>query len=78
MLLFFDKLELDNILNCSFLGDFVFLFKLDYMRNKICYIKIIICWIDELNLNGRFFFVNYLIFILLIGGISNVREYLWR
>ena len=75
---FFDKPELDNTLNCSSSGDSVLLLKLDHMRNKTRYIKTITRWIDELNLNGRLFFANYLIFILLTGGTSNVREYLRR
>ena len=76
--LFFDKPELDNTLNCSSLGDSILLLKLDHMRNKTRYIKTITRWIDELNLNGRLFFANHLIFILLTGETSNVREYLRR
>ena len=76
--LFFDKPELDSTLNCSSSADSILLLKLDHMRNKIRYVKTITRWIDELNLNGRLFFANYLIFILLTGETSNVREYLRR
>ena len=76
--LFFDKPELDNTLNFSSSGDSILLLKLDHMRNKTRYIKTITRWIDELNLNGRLFFANHLIFILLTGETSNVREYLRR
>lgn len=76
--LFFDKPELDNTLNYSSSGDSILLLKLDHMRNKTRYIKTITRWTDELNLNGRLFFANHLIFILLTGETSNVREYLRR
>ena len=76
--LFFDKPELANTLNCSSSGGSILLLKLDHMRNKTRYIKTITRWIDELNLNGRLFFANHLIFILLTGGTGNVREYLRR
>lgn len=58
--------------------DTIILLKLDHMRNKSRYIKTIARWVHELNLNGRLFFVNYLIFILLTGETGNVREYLRR
>ena len=76
--LFFNKPELENTLNCSSSDDSILLFKLDHMRNKTRYIKTITRWIHELNLNGRLFFANHLIFILLTGETSNVREYLRR
>lgn len=76
--LFFDKPELDNTLNGSPSGDSILLLKLDHMRNKTRYIKTLTRWIDELNLNGRLFFANYLILILLTGETGNVREYLRR
>ena len=61
--LFFDKPELDNTLNCISWGNSILLLKLDHMRNKTRYIKTITRWIEELNLNGRLIFANYLIFI---------------
>lgn len=76
--LFLDKPELDKTLNCGSSDDSILLLKLDHMRNKTRYIKTITRWIDELNLNGRLFFANHLILILLTGETSNVREYLRR
>lgn len=76
--LFFDKPELGNTFNCSSSDDSILLLKLDHMRNKTRYIKTLTRWIDELNLNGRLFFANYLIFILLTGETSSIREYLRR
>lgn len=76
--LFLDKPELDKTLNCGSADDSILLLKLDHMRNKTRYIKTITRWIDELNLNGRLFFANHLILILLTGETNNVREYLRR
>lgn len=56
----------------------VILLKIDHMRSKNRYIKTITRWVQELNLSGRLFFVSSLIFLLLAGKDSDVREYLRR
>lgn len=56
----------------------IVLIKLDHMRNKPRYLKLISRWVEELTLNGRIFFLGNLIFILITGECENVKKYLCR
>lgn len=76
--LFCNKPPLSSTRNNSTAENTILLLKLDHMRNKNRYIKTITRWVDELKMNGRVFFVGYLIFILLTGETENVRDYLRR
>lgn len=56
----------------------IVLIKLDHMRNRPRYLKLISRWVEELTLNGRIFFLGNLIFILITGKCENVKKYLCR
>lgn len=54
------------------------LLSLDHMRAKTKYIKTIEKWTNELNIQGRLLFYGKLIFILLQGEHSSIKEYIVR
>ena len=56
----------------------IVLIKLDHMRNKPRYVKLISRWVEELTLYGRIFFLGHLIFFLIAGECENVKKYLCR
>lgn len=54
------------------------LLKLDHMRNKQKYTKLITGWMNELNMCGRVMFYKKLIWIIICGKADDAKEYMKR
>lgn len=52
------------------------LLKIDHMRQKKQYCRIIENWVAELDLKGRLIFVEHQIFLFLEGSAENLKRYL--
>lgn len=52
------------------------LLRVDHMRSKQRYCKIISNWVNELELSGRIIFHGHLILIILLGHKESVQKYL--
>ncbi|KAL7637633.1 UNVERIFIED_CONTAM: hypothetical protein RMT77_012362 [Armadillidium vulgare] len=52
--------------------------RLDHMRDRSHYCKLILSWTRELNLVGRLFFCQKLILILLQGTKEDIKKYICR
>ncbi|RXG56344.1 RWD domain-containing protein 3 [Armadillidium vulgare] len=52
--------------------------RLDHMRDRSHYFKLILSWTRELNLVGRLFFCQKLILILLQGTKEDIKKYICR
>ena len=54
------------------------LLRLDHMRNRTRYVKLLCSWAKELNVKGSLFFARHLILVLLAGTQPAVKEYVRR
>ncbi|EDL82066.1 rCG28845, isoform CRA_a [Rattus norvegicus] len=57
-------------------GLWMTLLRLDHMRARTKYVKVVEKWASELRLTGRLMFMGKMILILLQGDRSNIKEYL--